>query len=302
MHPRTGPEKLPGSSFLTATLTAAAITVLSFATFGSPPVAADEAQVLTAGAAPQGITVDGDLSEWSGVEGITVPLAGNGGVDSVELKAAIAGDTIYVMASWIDATESRLHKPWKWDESTHAYQRTQQLEDRFALTFAMAGDFSESKLSGAEFTADVWHWKASRSDPAGVAHDKSWRVSRTEFPKSKEFKSAQGDSVFVARPSDDGDRLYRPVKYSQRLEDVMPRYDVNMSAAGSIADVKAKGVWRDGRWYLELARKLDTGHSDDAVIPAAGEIMMAVAAFNDVDGRYHSTSGKIVLRTVAGMN
>jgi hypothetical protein len=298
MHPRTGPEKLPGFILLSTIL----LVILSFAGSGFTPAAADDFQVLAASPARQAITVDGDLSEWNDIQAITVPLAGNGGVDSVELKAAVAGDMIYLMATWKDATESRLHKPWKWEESNHTYRRTKQLEDRFAITFAMEGDFSESKLSGSEFTADVWHWKASRSDPAGIAHDKSWRVSRTEFPKSKEFKGDEGESIFVARPSDEGDRLYRPVKYSQRLEEIMPRYEVNLAASGSIADVKAKGAWRDGRWHLELARKLDTGNPDDAVIPAAGEIMMAVAAFNDVDGRYHSTSGKIVLRTVAGMN
>jgi hypothetical protein len=298
MHRTENPATVPGYVFLASL----AIAILSSAPFGTTSAAAEEFQTLTARSAETAITVDGDLGEWSSVEGITVLLEGNGGVDSVLLKTAIRGDVIYVMATWNDATESRLHKPYKWDEASQSYRRTKQLEDRFAISLAMEGDFSESKLSGAEFTADVWHWKASRSDPAGIAHDKSWRVSQTEFPKSKEFKGANGESVFVARPSDAGDRLYRPVKYSSRLEEIMPRYEVNTAAAGSIADVKAKGVWRDGRWHLEMSRKLNTGNADDAVIPAAGQIEVAVAAFNDVDGRYHSTSGKIVLRTIAGMN
>ncbi len=80
----------------------------------------------------------------------------------------------------------------------------------------------------------------------------------------------------------------------------MPRYQVNMNARGSIADVKAKGVWRNGRWYLEIARKLDTGHPDDAVIPASGSIEIAVAAFDAVGGAKHSVSEKFVLRTQGG--
>ena len=79
----------------------------------------------------------------------------------------------------------------------------------------------------------------------------------------------------------------------------MPRYQVNTSPTGSIADVKAKGVWRDGKWYLELARKLDTGHADDAVIPAAGEIEIAIAGFNGVSGKRHSVSETLVLKTSA---
>ncbi len=91
--------------------------------------------------------------------------------------------------------------------------------------------------------------------------------------------------------------VYKPVKYDSKQDDVMPRYEVNMNAQGSIADIAAKGVWRNGRWYLELARKLDTGHDDDAVIPANGTIEMAVAAFNGVDGKKHSVSEKLVLKT-----
>ncbi len=298
MHRKTSLGKLPGIAFLAVV----AIAVMSGAPPGAKPATAEELPILAAQSAGPAITVDGDLGEWNAVEGITVPLTGRGGVDSVELKAAVRGDRIYVMALWDDTTESRLHKPYQWNEIAQAYRRTKQLEDRFAITLAMAGDFSENKLSGAEFTADVWHWKASRSDPAGVAHDKMWQVSRTAFPKAKEIRGDQGETIYVARPSDAGDRLYRPVKYTARAEEIMPRYEVNLSPAGSIADVTARGVWRNGRWYLEMSRKLDTGNPDDAVIPKVGRIEIAVAAFNDVDMRDHSTSGKIILQTSAGIN
>ncbi len=37
---------------------------------------------------------------------------------------------------------------------------------------------------------------------------------------------------------------------------------------GSRADIRAKGVWREGRWTIEWARKLQTGHDDDvAFVP-----------------------------------
>ena len=51
-----------------------------------------------------------------------------------------------------------------------------------------------------------------------------------------------------------------------------------------------------------MSRALDTGHADDAVIPASGTIEIAVAvfdgvAFNVVDGGQHSVSRKLLLRT-----
>ncbi len=246
--------------------------------------------------------VDGDIGDWNGIAGTVVPLKGKGNVSSVELRAAISGDTIYILAIWPDSTESRLHKPYKWDAVAERYSRTKQLEDRFAFSFAMTGDFSPNKLDGSEFTADVWHWKASRSDPAGIAHDKSWKVSASPFPKARKLTGPGGQTVYLARPSDAGDRLYKPVKYDSKQDDLMPRYEVNLSVQGSIADVRAKGMWREGYWYLELSRKLVTGNADDAVFPASGRIEMAVAAFNDIDGDSHSVSEKIVLQTGAPSN
>ncbi len=119
---------------------------------------------------------------------------------------------------------------------------------------------------------------------------------------SKLFTGPGGLALYLAGPRDAGDRLYKPVKYDSKQDDLMPRYEVNLSVQGSIADVRAKGVWRDGYWYLELSRKLDTGNADDAVFPASGRIEMAVAAFNDIDGDSHSVSEKITLQTGAPSN
>ncbi len=269
--------------------------ILTWVAVAAFPAAAQNAIGAVTLSAP--IQVDGDPGDWDGVPSHRIELTGPGGVDAVEMKFGIHGDTIYVLTVWRDATESRLHKPYRWDEQMLSYRRTRDLEDRFAISFPMSGDFSHNKLSGAEFTADVWHWKASRSDPAGIAHDKMWRVSRSEFPGAKRFTGPDGQPVYVHRPSDAGDRLYRAVKHETKVEDVMPRYEVNLSPRGSIADVRARGVWRDGRWYLEMARKLDTGHEDDVVIPAVGRIAFAVAGFSDVDNEKHSVSETLILQT-----
>jgi hypothetical protein len=176
------------------------------------------------------------------------------------------------------------------------------MEDRFAISFAMSGPFTADKIDGSEFTADVWHWKANRSNVAGLAHDKFWRVSRTPFEGSREFRTPSGEAVHLARPSDAGDQLYKPVRHHMKQNEIMSGYDVNPAPQGSVADVRARGVWQAGRWYLELSRLLNTGHDDDSTIPAAGTIEIAVAVFdavsyNVVDGGGHSVSEKLVLRT-----
>lgn len=255
------------------------------------------AQTLEAFTIDRAITLDGDMADWDGIAGTTIPLSGNGGVDSVEVKAIVNGDTIYVSVVWDDPTQDILHKPLQWDAASSAYKKTKQKEDRLAISLRMSGEFSANKVGGGAFVADVWHWKASRSNPAGVAHDKMWKVSNEPFADADEFPGPNGSTVYLARRSDQGDRLYKPVKYDAKQDDVMSRYEVNMNAQGSIVDVRAKGVWRNGRWHLELARKLNTGHADDAVIPANGTIEIAIAGFNAVDGADHSTSEKIILKT-----
>jgi len=46
---------------------------------------------------------------------------------------------------------------------------------------------------------------------------------------------------------------------------------------GSAADVRAKGVWRDGRWTVELQRRLFTGHDDDTRFEPARRYKMAIS-------------------------
>jgi hypothetical protein len=278
--------------FLIATATLAATPALS-----AP-------QTLTAGTIDHPIRLDGQIDDWQGVPGITVALSGTGGADEIELRAAIRDDRIYVLAIWDDAAKSELHKPYQWSEASQSYEKTEQMEDRFALSMRITGDFTANKLDGSEFTADVWHWKANRSNPIGLAHDKSWRVSQTPFDQSRAFETQSGTTVHLARPSDSGDQLYKVVRYYVKDRDVMPLYELNKEARGSIADVAASGVWRNGRWYLELSRRLDTGHDDDAVIPANGTIPFAIALFdgvsnNLVDGGMHSVSEMLVLETQA---
>lgn len=246
--------------------------------------------------------LDGDITDWREVAPTRVPLSGVGGAAEVEIRAAIHAGRLYMLAIWADPTWNNLHKPHRWNEATFAYEKADEHEDRFAVSMPIAGEFSANKLSGSGFVADVWHWKAHRSNPLGLAHDKIWQVSPTPFEGSRAFPSADGSTVHLRRQSDAGDRLYKPKRYIMKHQDLMPGYELNEAAAGSVADVAAHGTWQDGQWVLELSRALDTGHEDDAVIPYDGEIPMAFAVFdgisyNTVDGGSHSTSAIVRLRT-----
>ena len=65
---------------------------------GASPV--QTAPALVADAIDHPIQLDGEIDDWGDIEGTLVPLSGQGGADSVELRAAIRGDRIYVIAIW----------------------------------------------------------------------------------------------------------------------------------------------------------------------------------------------------------
>lgn len=239
-------------------------------------------------------TLDGEASEWASISETTIPLTGKGGVDSVKVKAGIFDNEIYFLVVWADKTPAKYHKPYEWDAAANEYKRSRAKEDRLALAFPIAGDFSNNHAGPNIFTSDVWHWKAARSNPAGLAHDKSHITSSEETKKSKKLRY-DGGIMYLSRPSDSGDKLYTANKPSEKTEDVVSSYKINETATGSIADVKAKGIWGNDMWTLEMGRSLNTGNEDDAVFSKGQTIQMAIAAFNDVDGKKHSVSDILTL-------
>jgi hypothetical protein len=252
------------------------------------------------------VVIDGAIGEWAGSEPVVVPLSGEGGADSVELRAAVFDGWIYLAAVWADSTCNELHKPYRWDPAEGRYVKTEIMEDRFAISFELDGAFTANKIDGSLFSADVWHWKANRTNPVGLAHDKHWSVTDQPSEAARPFHAPDGRTIYLMRPSDDGDQLYKQARPVLRRGDLEPSYEVNPHAAGSVADVRARGRCADGRWTLELGRALATGHPDDVEIPASGRLRFAVAvfdgvSFNRVDGGTHSHSEIVELATGAGV-
>lgn len=244
-------------------------------------------------------TLDGKADEWGGVDAVTVhvtaanpgdPKAYQGDVD-VQLKAAINGDMIYVLAQWPDSTKDDTHKMLVWNKEKDAYEEGSDREDRFVLKFDMGGDFTACMLSGKEYKADVWHWKAYRSQAAGLAHDKMHIFSFEKLPKAKQHPTRDGKEIWIARPSDEGDSLYKSQKPIDNIGEKVPRYIPNENVTGSVADVKSQAVWSDGMWTLEMSRKLDTGHDDDVKFEKGKTYKAGAAVFDHTGDDHHSVGG-----------
>lgn len=241
-------------------------------------------------------SVDGDDTDWKGVP-VTVVSLHSTKPDSVvkaghvSVRGGTYGDRVFLLVEWEDDSADTVHKPWVWNRELNKYRKGPQREDRLAVQFSMDTDYSTNWRSGKAFTADTWHWKASRSNPLGLAHDKSLIVSRSKLLRAYKMPIADGNHVYISRPSDSGDKLYKTTRYRRLEKEFMPKYVLHDSPQGSVADVAARGVWSDGKWRLELSRKLSTGNDDDVELPREpGKIAGGIAVFDRSENDDHAIS------------
>ncbi len=63
--------------------------------------------------------------------------------------------------------------------------------------------------------------------------------------------------------------------------DEIPGYMLYPVWKGSFADVKTKGVWKDGTWTVMMSRKLKTGNVDDVQFNTRRKYPFGVAVFDN---------------------
>ena len=181
----------------------------------------------------------------------------------LELKSVHTNDNIFFLVRYPDATESRTHKSLTWSKERKAYTSGKDREDIFVFKWNMEPFPVDLSISADEpYRADIWHWKAFRTDPVGYADDKIHIYSR-EITKNSTLRISKNNrDFFLSRLSDHGKSAYISATYQQRVDDIVPKY-INRVPMGSRADVRAKGVWSDGFWNIEFGRYLQTNHPDD---------------------------------------
>ncbi|MCH8241689.1 MAG: hypothetical protein IH897_03635, partial [Planctomycetes bacterium] len=248
--------------------------------------------------------VDGVVDKvWRIAEPLTVVVreaVGGHNPKSVILRALHTDDTLYVLAQWPDATRSDMRDPYVWNANQKTYERPSKPDDQFALEFPIKGDFHVNMLAmSRDYTADVWHWKAGRGNPVGWVDDKRHIISQRRIEGAKRYDLGGHDTVYIARPMDEGTPSYKVKPKPESHEgDTVPSYEPQ-EPSGSVADVRGKGVHDGAGWTLEMARNFDTGNSDDAVIDPAAGITCAVAVLDDELYWNHSVSQFIQLRFAA---
>ncbi|HHT9106486.1 MAG TPA: ethylbenzene dehydrogenase-related protein [Candidatus Wujingus californicus] len=247
--------------------------------------------------------VDGKMDKaWETATFVTVMAREAIGGDKpipVILRALHTEDTLYVMAKWHDTTKSDMRDPFIWNAEKKDYDRPSKPDDQFALEFPISGNFDIRMITLAhEYIADVWHWKAGRGNPIGWVDDKRHIISQKPIQNGVEYSMGGHGNVFIARLMDEGTSSYflkpKPNAFEGNVVDSFEQ----RQPAGSLADVHGRGIHDGKNWTLEMSRKFNTGHSDDAVIDPTKENMCAIAVLDDELYWNHSVSPVITLRFI----
>ena len=207
--------------------------------------------------------VDGLETEdaWKNVEAVTTfdPIA----QVEITIKSVYTDTTLYFLVSFPDKDESRRHKSWTWDKEKKRYDEGPDREDVFVFKWKLSDSTKDlSIFSDEAYEADIWFWKAERTDPQGFADDKIQRLFNYQTKNSFEVLSKSGNKMYIQRQGDSGRSSYKSKILVDYEGDVIQRFE-SRQPESSRADIKAKGAWKDGRWTIEFARALVTGNGDD---------------------------------------
>ena len=228
--------------------------------------------------------IDGSANDpaWQNVPGITT-LDKTSGLP-IRIKAIYTGTEIFFQVSFPDPDESRTHKSWVWDEKRSIYTVGNDREDIFIIKWNMEPEPVDLSINSASpYRADIWYWKACRTDGAGYADDKSHVYSRTEERDATEIISSSGETMYLLRTGDEGESAYKAVLISEYEGDILPRYTLQQPT-GSRSDVRARGVWQNGEWTIELGRKLLTHNQDDIQFSPGKKYLFGVSRY-EIAGR-----------------
>ncbi len=202
----------------------------------------------------------------------------------ITLKALYTKEEIFFLVSFPDPEESRNHKSWVWDEKIGIYKVGGDIEDVFVFKWSMESEAVDLTLkSDRGHKADIWFWKACRTDPTGYADDKLHILSSVKADRSTELQSNSGKPIYLTRKGDNGKSAYKTDIVTDYKGDKIAKYK-NRKPAGSRADVRAKGLWENGVWTIEFARALITGNDDDVPFDTSMTYRFGVSK-NEIAGR-----------------
>ncbi len=277
-----------------------------------------------------------DLSTlpWDEAKPLRLQLAGglgfSGGRTEVTLRAMHDGRELFVLAQWNDPTEDRRYMPWKktddgWEHQvTNPDDESVYYEDKFSLTFPIESDWRFERFGcaahchlgggraygykGSDRPVDVWHWKATRTDPVDQVDDKYWSVVDFSGNDVGRHGDPAGGGGYSKNISDDKRhpkflpagpgavkqgilRTEQAAAYTPEAAAALPAGTivpgiVASPAVGDRGDVACQSSYESGRWQVYMRRKLDTGSPHDVRFAARSILPFDCAAFDHSSKRH----------------
>lgn len=271
--------------------------------------------------------LDANANVWANAPRLEVAAKaakeGNPDGPAVVLQAVYDNESIAIRAEWADPTESILKNAWTWDGT--AFKKSSD-EDRlmFAWPIGNNAEFASKGCGAAchntdpdpekwwmgSTSADVrydnWHWKSTRTHPAGYADDQWWNILEDpNNPSSSRRNDAKESGGYADNVNDakTGPKFMSSkgvdVKFIFKGEEVeldttklspgavIPGYILS-KAVGSRGDVEASGAWADGKWVVVMKRALNTGYEDDATFTPPKPVPFGLAVVDNGGGLEHA--------------
>jgi methyl-accepting chemotaxis protein len=234
--------------------------------------ASHSAQTITSVKGNEAPVIDGSGNDAAWKSSRSYTVRDNRADVDVTIRSVYTEDEIFFLVQYPDSAEDRLHKPWVWNSELEVYSIGHQREDTFTFKWNMEDrEVDLSNFSDNQYTADIWYWKANRTDPAGYSDDKSHVLSSSPGKKARELTSKGGKKQYLMRIGDSGKSAQKKRLLTTYQGDVQDQYR-SREPGGSRADIRAKGIWMNGYWTIEFSRKLDTGNTDDIQFaPSSGK-------------------------------
>lgn len=300
-----------------------------------------EQMIVTAGWLTQRPTGPDD-PVWNGAPPAWLQVKGRDSLSNedakVSMKAAYTPDDIFFLFKWQDTTKSITKSAWRFDGTNWAHLEGD--EDRLALIFEITRingfatrgctvvchsppdmprkDWKLETQDPVEI-ADLWHWKAARSNAYHCADDGWLTVAGNPSGSYRTTgrRSDAGEGGDVLNETDDKSRpmyMQDPSKKPSEpgillYEDVMGispdtvfnegdmlTYRLPRKPTQSRADIKAFAQYANGEWTLMLSRKLETGWPDDVQFNIRKDYSFALALFDNSGDDHSKATQTMTLR------
>ncbi|MEO5377678.1 MAG: ethylbenzene dehydrogenase-related protein [Magnetococcus sp. DMHC-6] len=280
--------------------------VLTLGLLLSAPAGAESAQQVIIRPLSFLPTVDGDLTEWAAVPAtdwnhikvepaLEKDEANQTGSLTIELAMGIHDDRLFIAVRWPDDNPDLQDRPWEWHDNK--YRRSKMRDDMFAIRFHLSGTYDACMLpkKPTTYQTDLWRWSAGRSNLAGLAEDMYQTISTDPLTDATEYGEEGIDKVYIKKTMDEGAPFYKTFTPSaNKQENRMSSFTLTQDGSGSLTDVTAKGIWKDQFWHLEMARKLNTGYTDDVIFTPGIQILGGIAVFNKGYAEHKSVAGNLL--------